>query len=167
MAFIEDSTTVYSFANYTDVTSKDDRLFVENEGLTQTVVEDMLVRSTERILTQIRSSAWWYDFNARQGAYMANRADVPAVNAKRILARKNDFTDLCVYHALHSAILPRIADFGAEDNAERQKIGFYQQRYDSLLKELIEAGDWYDYDADATLSADEFDQGFVNPRRVR
>jgi CBS-domain-containing membrane protein len=98
---------------------------------------------------------------------MSNRADVPAVNAKRILARKNDFTDLCVYHALHESILPRIADFGAEDNAERQKIGFYQQRYDALLKELIEAGDWYDYDADAVLTSDEFSQGFVNPRRIR
>lgn len=78
MAFIEDSTTVYSFANYTDVTSKDDRLFVENEGLTQTVVEDMLVRSTERILSQIRSSGWWYDLNSRMGASMLNRSDVPA-----------------------------------------------------------------------------------------
>ena len=141
MAFIEDSTTVYSFANYTDVTSKDDRLFVENEGLTQTVVEDMLVRSTERILSQIRSSGWWYDLNSRMGASMLNRSDVPAVDAKRILNRKNDFTDLCVFHAFHEAILPRVADFGAEDNAERQKIGFYQQRYDSLLKKLIETND--------------------------
>ena len=167
MAFIEDSTTVYSFANYTDVTSKDDRLFVENEGLTQTVVEDMLVRSTERILSQIRSSAWWYDLNSRMGASMLNRADVPQVDAKRILNRKNDFTDLCVYHAFHESILPRVADFGAEDNAERQKIGFYQQRYDSLLKELIEAGDWYDYDNDKTVENTEFEPGIVNPRRIR
>lgn len=167
MAFIEDSTTVYSFANYTDVTSKDDRLFVENEGLTQTVVEDMLVRSTERILSQIRSSGWWYDLNSRMGASMLNRSDVPAVDAKRILNRKNDFTDLCVFHAFHEAILPRVADFGAEDNAERQKIGFYQQRYDSLLKELIEAGDWYDYDNDKTVENTEFEPGIVNPRRIR
>ena len=167
MAFIEDTTTVYSFANYTDVTSKDDRLFAENEGLTQTVVEDMLVRSTERILSQIRSSGWWYDLNSRMGTSMLNRSDVPQVDAKRILNRKNDFTDLCVYHAFHEAILPRVADFGAEDNAERQKIGFYQQRYDSLLKELIEAGDWYEYDNDKTVENTEFEPGVVNPRRIR
>ena len=167
MAFIEDTNTVYSFAAYTDVISKDDRLFSENEGLTQTVVEDMLVRSTERILSQIRSSGWWYDLNSRMGASMLNRSDVPAVDANRILNRKNDFTDLCVYHAFHESILPRVADFGAEDNAERQKIGFYQQRYDALLKELIEAGDWYDYDNDATVENTEFEPGCVNPRRIR
>jgi hypothetical protein len=167
MAFIEDTNTVYSFAAYSDVVSKDDRLFSENEGLTQTVVEDMLVRSTERVLNQIRSSSWWYDFNARQGVAIANRADVPEVNAKRILNRKNDFTDLCVFHALHEAIFPRVADFGTEDNAERQKIGFYKQRYDALLKELIEAGDWYDYDNDKTVQSDEYDPGVVNPRRIR
>ncbi len=167
MAFIEDTTTVYSFATYSDVTSKDDRLFVENEGLTQSVIEDMLVRATERILSQIRSSQWWYDYNARMGVNMLNRSDVPQIDAKRILTRKNDFTDLCVYYAFYDAIFPRVADFGAEDNAERQKIGFYQQRYDLLLKELIEAGDWYDYDNDKTVENTEFEPGVVNPRRIR
>ena len=167
MAFIEDTTTVYSFAAYSDVTSKDDRLFVENEGLTQSVIEDMLVRSTERILSQIRSSGWWYDYSARQGVNIQNRSDVPAVDAKRILTRKNDFTDLCVYHAFYEAIFPKVADFGAEDNAERQKIGFYQQRYDALLNELITAGDWYDYNNDGLVKPEEMDPGVVNPRRIR
>ena len=87
MAFIEDSTTVYSFANYSDVTSKDDRLFVENEGLSESVVEDILVRSTERILSQIRASQWWYDYSARMGATITNRSDVPQIDATRILNR--------------------------------------------------------------------------------
>lgn len=167
MAFIESNTVVYSFADYTDVTSKDDRLFVENEGLSQTVVEDLLVRSTERILSQFRSSSWWYDYNSRRGVAMSSRAAVPDLDAKRILRRKNDFTDLCVYHALYEQILPRVADFGSEENAERQKIGFYQQKYDSLFGELIATGDWYDFDNDKTIEAGELDPGYVNPRRIR
>jgi hypothetical protein len=167
MAFIESATAVFSFADYSDVTNKDDRLFVENEGLSQTVVEDLLVRSTERILSQLRSTGWWYDYNRSRGVSLANRAAVPALDAKRILARKNDFSDLCVYHALYEQILPRVADFGSEENAERQKIGFYQQKYDSLFNELISSGDWYDFDNNAEISTGELEPGFVNPRRIR
>lgn len=167
MAFIEDTNTVYSFADYSDVTSKDSRLFDENEGLDQTVVEDLLVRSTERVLSQLRSSDWWYELNQRGGVNMANRRDTPPVDAKSILSRKNDFSDLTVYHALYESILPKVADFGSEDNAERKKIGFYQQKYDSLFMELITAGDWYDFDGDDTVEPDEFQQGYINPRRIR
>ena len=46
MAFIQTSTTFYSFAEYSDVTDQDSRLFVANEGLTQTVVEDLLIKSS-------------------------------------------------------------------------------------------------------------------------
>lgn len=167
MAFIEDSNKVYSFADYSDVTSKDDRLFVENEGLSQSVIEDILVRSTERILSQIRGSQWWYDYSARMGANIQNRSDVPQIDATRILNRRNDFTDLCVYYAFYDAIFPKVADFGAEDNAERQKIGFYQQKYDALFNELITVGDWYDYDDLGTVEVTEYSPGVVNPRRIR
>jgi len=167
MAFIEDTNTVYSFADYSDVTNKDSRLFAENEGLDQSVVEDTLVRSTESILNQLRSSSWWFDYNQRRGVKMQNRIDTPAVDPKRILNRRNDFTDLCVFHALHESILPKVADFGSEDDAERQKIGFYQQKYDNLLSQLITAGDWYDFDGDEVVSSDEFQQGYINPRRIR
>lgn len=167
MAFIESNTQVFAFADFSDVTSRDDRLFAENEGLTQTVVEDLLVRSTERILTQLRSTSWWFDFVTKRGTNIRTRADVPALDAKRILERRNDFTDLCVFHALAESILPRVADFGSEDNAERQKIGFYKQRYDELFGELISAGDWYDWDNDLAVQSDERDPGFVNPRRIR
>ena len=167
MAFIEDTTQVYSFADYSDVTNKDSRLFDENEGLDQSVVEDALVRSTESILNQLRSSSWWWDYNQRRGVSSANRSDTPAVDAKRILSRRNDFTDLCVFHTLYENILPRVADFGNEDNAERQKISFYQQKYDSLLNQLITAGDWYDFDGDVEVSSDELQRGYINPRRIR
>jgi hypothetical protein len=72
-----------------------------------------------------------------------------------------------VYYAFYDAIFPKVADFGAEDNAERQKIGFYQQKYDALLNELITAGDWYDYDDLGTVEAAEYSPGVVNPRRIR
>ena len=123
MAFIETSTTVYSFAEYSDVTARDGRLFVENEGLTQTVVEDLLVRSTERILSQLRASDWWANMyiSKTANASLKTRADIPALDAKKILARKSDFTDLCVYHSMHEFILPKVADFADEGNAERQK----------------------------------------------
>ena len=169
MAFIETNTTLYSFADYSDVVARDQRLFVENEGLTQTVVEDLLVRSTERILSQLRASNWWADMYISKSANtgIQSRADIPALDAKNILARKADFTDLCVYHAMYEFILPKVADFGDEGNAERQKISYYQQKYDGLFNELITAGDWYDFDGDDTLESSDYDPGYVNPRRIR
>jgi len=94
-------------------------------------------------------------------------ADVPALDPNRIIARQNDFTDLCVYTALADFILPSIADFSKEDSAERQKMGYYTQRADELFGELITAGDWYDFDDDATIQSDEKQPGQFNLKRVR
>jgi len=169
MAFIETAAQVISFATYDDVVARDGRIFVENEGLSQTVVEDLLVRSTARVLSQLRASDWWVTLYLKQsgGSGIQSRADIPELDAKNILSRKDDFTDLTVYHCLHEFILPKIADFGREDNAERQKIGFYQQKYDALFGELITAGDWYDFDEDDIIESSEKDPGVVNPRRIR
>jgi len=50
VAFITDAGgNVISFAEYTDVTSTDQRVFEKNEGLTQDIVEDMLERSTTEL----------------------------------------------------------------------------------------------------------------------
>ena len=94
-------------------------------------------------------------------------ADIPAVNPDRIKARLNDFTDLCVFTALSEFILPSIADFGNEDNAERQKMGYYTQKAETLLGELITNGDWYDFDNSGTISSDEKSPGQYNLKRVR
>jgi hypothetical protein len=64
-------------------------------------------------------------------------------------------------------ILPSIADFGKEDNAERQKMGYYSQKAENLFGELIAAGDWYDFDGDNTIETDEKSPGFYNLKRVR
>jgi hypothetical protein len=170
MAFIQTTTKVISFADYTDVTEQDSRLFAANEGLTQTVVEDLLVKSTARILTQIRATDWWASYfqNMDKGAItIRTRGDIPSPDGIKIKARQAEFTELCVYHSLFTYILPRFADFSAEDNDERAKIGFYEQRYDKLFMELITAGDWYDFDGDKTVESAEMDPGKIRLRRVR
>ena len=169
MAFITESGTVTSFAEFQDVVNKDQRLFEANEGLSDDIVDTQLIRATERILSKIRSSAWWKSYYIRrdQNTVYNTVADIPAVNPNRIKARLNDFTDLCVYTALSEFILPSIADFGSEDNAERQKMGYYTQKADTLFGELITNGDWYDFDNSGTISSDEKSPGQYNLKRVR
>ena len=169
MAFITESGTVTSFAEFQDVVNKDQRLFEANEGLSDDIVDQQLIRATERILSKIRSSAWWKSYYIRrdQDTVFNTVADIPAVNPDRIKARLNDFTDLCVFTALSEFILPSIADFGNEDNAERQKMGYYTQKAETLLGELITNGDWYDFDNSGTISSDEKSPGQYNLKRVR
>lgn len=169
MAFIVENGVTISFAEYQDVKDKDQRLFDANEGLTDDSIETLLIRATERILTKIRSSSWWREYYIRQsGATAINTvADIPALDPDKILGRTNDFTDLCVYTALADFILPKIADFGNEDNAERQKMGYYANKAESLFQELITAGDWYDFDDDSTVESTEKTPGQYNLKRVR
>jgi hypothetical protein len=169
MAFITEAGTVISFAEFQDVVNKDQRLFDANEGLSDDIVDAQLVRATERILTKLRSSAWWHSYyvNRNSSVNITTVADIPALDANRIIARQNDFTDLCVYTALGEFILPSVADFGKEDNAERQKMGYYTQKADALFGELISAGDWYDFNDDATIASNEKQPGQYNLKRVR
>ena len=168
MAFITSGTTVLSFATYDDVSDRDQRVFEANEGLTVDVVEDLLIRSTERILSQLRSTDWWRSYYLKQSSTSVQSvADIPELDAAKILSRQNDFTDLCVFHSFYYYIMPKIADFSDENNAERQKIGHYQAKYNELFGELLTAGDWYDYDGDATVESAEKAPSVVNLRRVR
>ena len=169
MAFVEEAGAITSFAEFQDVVNKDQRLFEANEGLSDDIIETQLIRATERILTRLRSSSWWRSYYLNRNTEISFRtvADIPALDATRIIARQNDFTDLCVYVALSEFILPSIADFGNEDNAERQKMGYYKQKGDELFGELITAGDWYDFDDDGTISSDEKSPGQYNLQRVR
>ena len=125
--------------------------------------------STERILALIRATDWWKSYFITRDSSIAinTAADVPAMDINKIIGRANDFTDLCVYYSLYDYILPKIADFSNEMNAERQKIAYYQQKFNSLFGELIAAGDWYDFDGDDTIESSEKNPGIVNLRRVR
>lgn len=169
MAFLLNGSQVLSFAEYSDVEAADQRLFADNEGLTTDVVEDALIRSTARILTQLRASDWWKSYYVRRSTDETFRtvADIPALNSAKIQDRKDDFTDLCVYYALYNYILPKVADFSTEDNAERQKIGYYQAKFDRLFGELITAGDWYDFDGSGAIASSEKSPGYFNLKRVR
>jgi hypothetical protein len=169
MAFIRSGQNVISFAEYQDVVDADQRLFDTNEGLTDDVVENHLIRATERILSKIRASAWWqgYYVNRSPGIELRTVADIPALDPNKIQARQNDFTDLCVATAMSEYILPKIADFGTEDNAERNKMGYYAQRAEKLYGELITAGDWYNFDGVNGISSAEKQPGYYNLKRVR
>ena len=172
MAFITQGTTFYSFADYDDVVAKDSRLFSANEGLTQDVVEEALIRSTVRILDAFRSSGWWKSYYIRQSGSLANvvigqSISVPALDPFLIQARQGDFTDLCVYHTLSEYLLAKVADFGNPDSAERQKLGFYDQKYRVLFDELIVAGDWYDFSNNGTISKSEMYPFVANLVRTR
>jgi hypothetical protein len=169
MAFINNGTTVISFADYYDVQDRDQRLFDANEGLTDQVVEDLLIRSTERILSLLRATDWWVEYYVNRSTTTTYRtvADVPALDINKIQARQNDFTDLCVYYGMFEYILPKIADFSDENNAERQKIGYYQQKFNKLFAELVTAGDWYNFDGAEGIDSADKQPGVVNLRRVR
>lgn len=168
MAFIVESSNVISFAEYDDVLARDHRIFDNNESLSDDVVETALIRATERILSKLRASDWWINYYVTRstGTY-TTVADVPALDINKIIGRSNDFTDLCVYEALAEYILPMIADFSAEDSAERQKMGYYKNKSSELLGELIVAGDWYDFDDDAIVESSEKQPGYWNLKRVR
>lgn len=170
MAFITDNNSnVISFAEYQDVLDSDQRLFENNEGLTDDVIEELLIKATGRILTQIKYSDWWRDLYLATtlNPSFVNADDVPDVNPTLIIARTTDFTDLCVFYALYYYVLPKIADFSKEDNAERAKIGFYQAKYQLLFTELVNNGDWYDVNGDGNIAATEKRPGNFRLHRVR
>lgn len=158
--------TVTSFARYSDVVSADQRLFEVNEGLSEEIVIPLLKRATERVLTKFRATDWWSKFFSST-QFGQNERTLPSLDASKVKGRENDFTDLCIATAMSEYILPRIADFGDDDNAERKKMSYYLQRADSLFSELLTAGDWYDFDGTGAVTESESRKGFYNLKRVR
>lgn len=169
MAFIKNGNTVISFAEYQDVVDQDQRIFDANEGLTDDVVELALQRATERILTKMRMTSWWKNYYVSRDSSLSynTAADIPALNANKIIDRKNDFKDLCVFTALSEYILPNVADFSNAESAERQKMGYYTNRAEALFGELVSAGDWYDFDGSGAIASTEKSPGQYNLKRVR
>jgi len=174
MAFIMSGSNVLSFAEYSDVQARDQRLFEANEGLTDIIVEDILERSTQRIIKNFTASDWWRSYYLRMSAgtydpllITSGLVWVPDLNPDLIKTRTADFTDLCVYFALANYILPKVADFSTQDNAERVKIGFYNEKYRGMFQELIDDGSWYDFNADGTIQTKEKYPQRSNIVRVR
>ena len=165
-AFIYSYKTFVSFATYEDVTNRDSRVFEANEDLTESEINDYLEQASQRILTQIRNTEWWREYQRRM-AQIVNPNLLPAVNPDYILARTQEFIDLNVYFALYEYVYPSIADFGNPDSAEFQKIKFYKDLYNVLFDEVIEAGDWYDFSENGTIDTADKMAAFVNRVRIR
>lgn len=154
MAFIISSGVVVSFAEADDVRARDQRVFEQNEGFDDITIEDMLTRSTDRIMSKLKASDWWREYNNLTRTGTLALADLPAPDRTKI-ERQADFTELCVSHTLKEYLYPRIADFGNEGSAEVSKINFYQKRFDDLWLELLASGDFYDLNDDGTVESSE------------
>lgn len=165
---------VVAFAEYADVTATDQRVFEANEGLTESVVEDLTEKATSRILSKIRQTAWWTNYYLtkadaaqRLATQTMSTAYVPLPTPNNIQGRQADFTDLCVYLTLYEYLYPKIADFNNVDSAEVQKIAVFRTKFNELFKELIEDGSWYDFSGDGTITDLERDPTRTNLKRVR
>jgi hypothetical protein len=182
MAFITNGAgDVISFAEYTDVVQKDQRLFESNvikipeeSGFVDVTefIEDMLERSTQRILLKLKASSWWQGYLAYVGSPVSNLNALPNVNPNLIDPgnannRRTAFTELCVYHAFSQYILPLIADFGNEESEEVAKIKYYDARFNDLFNELISLADFYDFDNSGTVDTDEKAISYAPTRRTR
>jgi hypothetical protein len=174
MAFINPAQSgVIAFAEYSDVTSTDQRLFEANEGIADEAgVENLTEKATNRILQLIRNTSWWKGYyfveataQQREATNTRTTPDVPLPVPDLILGRQADFTDLCVYFTLYEYLLPKVADFSNQDNAEVQKIGVYRTKFDVLFRELIDDGTWYDFDGSGTVT--EFEKLPVRNNLVR
>ena len=167
MAFVTDAGgNVTSYAEFTDVLQKDQRLLEANvikvpaeSGFVDVTdfIEDMLTKSTDRINIKFKASSWYQGYLSYTGQSVSNPALMPDFNPNYVLSRKQEFTDLAVFYCMYYYLLPLVADFSDEDNgsAEVQKIKYYEDKFQGLFNELIALADWYDADGDGTIEASE------------
>lgn len=168
MTFYYNNQTFQSFAVYADVSARDTRFFEANEGMTEQVVNPLLAQASQRILSQVKNTDWWKEYQFDRNVNLKDDLRLlPDVNPNNIKGKLQEFTDLNIYFALAEYLLPKVADFGNETSAEVVKIKFYVDAYNKLFKEVIESGDWYDFDADGTVETTEKSPTFTNRVRVR
>jgi len=168
MAFNYNNTTFVSFAVTSELQVRDQRLFEANEGLTSQVVDPMLAQASQRILTKIRNTSWWKEYQFSRNSNLGNDLRLlPNVNPDNIKSREQEFKDLNIYFAMAEYVLPKVADFGNETSAEVIKIKFYKDQFNALFDEIIESGDWYDFDADGTVETAEKQPSMVKLVRIR
>ena len=166
--FNYDNLTFISFAIASELEDRDQRLFEANEGLTTEVVDLALAQASERILTKIRNTSWWKEYQfSRDSSLQSDLRLLPAVNPDNIKTREQEFKDLNIYFAMSEYLLPKVADFGNETSAEMVKIKFYKDQFNSVFDEVIEAGDWYDFDADGTVETTERQPSKLKLVRIR
>tara|TARA_R110000803_G_scaffold83934_1_gene150041 strand:+ start:1190 stop:1762 length:573 start_codon:yes stop_codon:yes gene_type:complete len=181
MSFVTDvNGVVISFAEYTDVVQKDQRLLEANQlripaesGFVNVTdfVEDMLIESTTRILLKIKASTWWQAYNNYVGNNITSLSSLPNVNPNYIdpanaLGRQQQFTDMCVYYTLKEYLIPLVAQFETE-SADVAKLEYYERKFNDLFTELLAMADWYDADGDGTVEASEVAYSYAQTRRTR
>jgi len=168
MAFVKSNTTFYSFASYADVIARDPRFFEANEGVTEEACDIFMEQASQRILSQIRNTDWWkeYAFD-RDASLKRDLRQLPQVNPFKIIGREQEFKDLNIYFAMLEYLLPSVADFGNPQSAEVEKIKFYKDQYTALFTQVIESGDWYDFDGDSNISVTEKSPSITNRVRTR
>jgi hypothetical protein len=168
MAFYFSYQTFISFATYDDLIQRDQRILEANEGLTQAEIDEYLKQASQRMLTQIRNTDWWRDACFELDTTLQRDLRLlPVVNPSLIKSREQEFKDLNIYFALYEYIYPSVADFGNPESAELAKIKFFTDQYNKLFPELIESGDWYDFDNDATIEKTEKFPSKMNRQRIR
>ena len=181
MSFVTDGAgKIISFAEYTDVVQKDQRLLEANElrvpaesGFADTTefVEDMLEKGTNRILLKIKASTWWQSYNNYVGNHVSSLSSLPNVNPSLIdpsdtLGRRQQFTDMCVYYTFKEYLLPLVAQFENE-GADVVKLEYYNGKFNDLFNELLSMADWYDFDNSGTVESDEKVYSYTQTRRTR
>ena len=178
MAFIR-SNPVISYATAEDPRDRDQRFFEANDGIqfagassqlpTPTdldeYLEDLAIRSTQRINQKIRASSAWREYMNFVG--IENDVNnIPAIDPDLIIDRKEAFTDMCVYYTFKEYLMPKMADF-TEDSPETVKIRYYENKFNDLFTELTSVWDWYDVNNDGTVSDSEKLVRGIRSRRSR
>lgn len=179
MAFVTNITgNVISFADSFDVRDIEQRIFEANEinfadaaspafATLDDYIDNLLEKSTDRLLLKIKASSWWREYNAYVGSNISNINVLPDVNPDKIVLRQQDFTDMCVFYCLKEYLLPKTADFGIEESSEVQKIRYYDNKFTEYFSELLAIADWYDADGDGTVEGNEQLTSFRKTRRTR
>jgi len=168
MSFNYNNSTFISFADFSEVESRDQRLFEVNEDLTEVEIEKLLSEASMRILTQLRNTDWWKEYVfGRDASLQRDMRRLPSIDPTLINGREQEFKDLNIYFALAEYVYPRVADFGNETDSGVVKMKYFSDQYSKLFKEVVESGDWYDFDGDDTIETAEKSPVKLNLVRVR
>lgn len=173
MAFVTNASgNVIAFSDSFDVRDIEQRIFESNEinfvdaaspayTSLDEYIDALCEKSMTRILAKFKASSWW---RAYSGDSASNLTDI---DPDKIIARREDFTDMAVYYVLKEYLLPKTANFGVAENSEVVKISYYSDKFEDLFQELIALVDWYDKDGDGTIEQDEKLTTFRMTRRTR
>ena len=178
MAFVTDiEGNVVSYADATDVYDKDQRVFEANEidytdvpnapTSLDEYVEDLAIKSTNRINQKIKLSARWREYCNWANIGYSDINNLPVFNPNLILSQQASFTDMCSYAVLYMYLLPKIADFGNPESSEVQKIQYFESRFNDLFDELMADFTFYDADNSGTVDNSEKQVRFQLNRRSR